>query len=43
MAHDEIVDITTQYLLNYQYKYSGKINTDSNYSLLARAIRGLKV
>lgn len=43
VAHDEIVDITTQYLLNYQYKYSGKINTDSNYSLLARAIRGLKV
>ena len=43
VSHDEIVDITTQYLLNYQYKYSGRINTDSNFSKLARAIRGLKV
>ena len=42
-THDEIVDITTQYLLNYQYKYSGKISIDDKYSKLASAIRGLKI
>ena len=42
-AHDEIVDITTQYLLNYQYKYNGKVVTDKKYSQLAKAIRGLRV
>ena len=42
-THDEIVDITTQYLLNYQYKYGGKVNTDSKYSKIAKAIRGLSV
>ena len=42
-THDEIVDITTQYLLNYQYKYGGKLNTDKRYSQLAKAIRGLKI
>ena len=43
VAHDEIVDITTQYLLNYQYKYEGKINTDNRFSQLAKAIRGLRI
>ena len=43
VTHEEIVDITTQYLLNYQYKYSGKLNTDKKYSQLAKAIRGLRV
>ena len=43
VAHEEIVDTMTQYLLNYQYRYSGKINTDSNFSRLAQAIRGLKI
>lgn len=40
-THDEIVDITTQYLLNYEYKYGGRIGTDSKYAILSRAIRGL--
>ena len=43
VTHEEIVDITTQYLLNYQYKYSGKLNTDKRYSQLAKAIRGFRV
>jgi len=38
--HDDFVDTLSQYLLNYEYKYSGKINTDSSLSLLAKAIRG---
>ena len=42
-THDEIVDITTQYLLNYQYKYGGKIDTNSNFSKISNAIRGLKI
>lgn len=43
VAHDEIVDITTQYLLNYQYKYGGKINTNESYARLSEAFRGIKV
>lgn len=43
VTHEEIVDITTQYLLNYQYKYGGKLNTDKRYSQLAKAIRGFRV
>ena len=39
-THDDFVDMVSQYLLNYEYRYSGKINTDSSLSLLAKAIRG---
>ena len=42
-THDDFVDIISQYLLNYEYKYGGRINTNSVYSTLANAIRGLKV
>ena len=38
--HDDFVDTTSQYLLNYEYRYGGKVNTDSSLSLLAKAIRG---
>ena len=43
VAHDEIVDITTQYLLNYQYKYSGRVNTDEHYAVVSKAFRGIKI
>lgn len=39
-AHDDFVDTTSQYLLNYEYRYGGKIDTDSRFSLFAKAIRG---
>ena len=43
VSHEEIVDMMTQYLLNYQYKYSGKIDTNNSFSKIANAIRGLKI
>ena len=43
MGHDDFVDTISQYLLNYEYKYGGKIQTDSIYKSLSKAIRGLKV
>ena len=39
-AHDDFVDTISQYLLNYEYRYGGKINTDSTMGLLSKAIRG---
>ena len=39
-THDDFVDMLSQYLLNYEYRYGGKINTDNRFSLLAKAIRG---
>ena len=38
--HDDFVDTISQYLLNYEYRYGGKVNTDSSLSLLSKAIRG---
>jgi predicted phage terminase large subunit-like protein len=38
--HDDFVDTTSQYLLNYEYRYGGKIDTDNRFGLLAKAIRG---
>lgn len=38
--HDDFVDTISQYLLNYEYRYGGKIDTDSRFSLFAKAIRG---
>ena len=38
--HDDFVDTTSQYLLNYEYRYGGKVSTDSYYSAFAEAIRG---
>ena len=43
-AHDEYVDTTSQYLLDYSYKYdSGRILTDSYYSTISNAFRGVKI
>ena len=42
-THDEIVDITTQYLLNYEYKYSGHVQVDSKFASFSKAIRGFKI
>lgn len=38
--HDDFVDMLSQYLLNYEYKYGGKIDTDSRFVAFAKAIRG---
>ena len=44
VAHDEYVDTTTQYLLDYSYKYDGsRIGTDSKYKLFSKAIRGFRI
>ena len=43
-THDEFVDITSQYLLDYSYKHDGaRIGTDSKYALFSKAIRGFHV
>jgi predicted phage terminase large subunit-like protein len=39
-AHDDFVDMLSQYLLNYEYRYGGKIDTDNRFSMFAKAIRG---
>lgn len=40
--HDEYVDTTTQYLLDYSYRYDGGIiETDSVYKTLSKMIRGI--
>lgn len=39
-AHDDFVDTISQYLLNYEYRYGGKVETDDFYSAFAQAIRG---
>ena len=39
-THDDFVDTVSQYLLNYQYKYGGRVATDSGFLTLANAIRG---
>ena len=43
VGHDDFVDTISQYLLNYEYRYGGKIQTNSLYKSLSRAIRGFKV
>ena len=40
-THDDEVDAKTQYLVSYEYRYSGKVGTDSNYISFSKAIRGL--
>ena len=39
-THDDFVDMLSQYLLNYEYRYGGKIDTDDRFSIFAKAIRG---
>lgn len=44
VAHDEYVDTTSQYLLDYSYKHDGsRVGTDSRYKLFSKAIRGFRV
>lgn len=44
VAHDEYVDTTSQYLLDYSYKYdSGKILTDNYFTTISDAFRGIKI
>ena len=44
MAHDEYVDTTSQYLLDYQYKeFGAKIGTSSIYAEISNAVRDLKI
>lgn len=44
VAHDEYVDTTSQYLLDYSYKCEGgRIGTDSSYALFSQAVRGFRV
>ena len=39
-THDDFVDMLSQYLLNYEYRYDGKVNTDGRFAMLSKAIRG---
>lgn len=39
-THDDFVDMLSQYLLNYEYRYGGKVNPDSRFAMLSKAIRG---
>ena len=39
-THDDFVDMLSQYLLNYEYRYGGKVDTDNRFAMLSRAIRG---
>lgn len=39
-THDDFVDMLSQYLLNYEYRYGGKVDTDNRFTLFAKAIRG---
>ena len=40
VGHDDFVDTISQYLLNYEYRYGGKIQTTSVYSILSKVVRG---
>ena len=40
VGHDDFVDTISQYLLNYEYKYGGRVDTDNRFSIFAKAIRG---
>ena len=42
-THDDFVDTISQYLLNYEYRYNGKISTDSKFSVISDALRGVKI
>ena len=44
VAHDEYVDTTSQYLLDYSYKHDGgRIRTESYYSVVSNSFRGVKI
>lgn len=44
VAHDEYVDTTSQYLLDYSYKHDGgRIRTDSYYTVVSNSFRGIKI
>ena len=39
-THDDFVDMVSQYLLNYEYRYDSKVSGDMRFAALAKAIRG---
>ena len=41
--HDDEVDAMTQYLNSYEYKHSGRVLTDSYFSNISNALRGIKI
>lgn len=44
VAHDEYVDTTSQYLLDYSYKHEGgRIATDNRFAEFSNAVRGFRV
>lgn len=44
VAHDEYVDTTSQYLLDYSYKHDcGSINTNGYYATISEVFRGVKI
>lgn len=43
VGHDDFVDTISQYLLNYEYRYGGKIAIDGRFKQIANAIRGFKL
>ena len=42
-THDDFVDMVSQYLLNYEYRYGGKIQTDGYFAQLSDIMRGIKI
>ena len=34
-THDDFVDMLSQYLLNYEYRYDGKVNTDGRFAIIS--------
>ena len=42
-THDDFVDMLSQYLLNYEYRYGGKIQTDDYFSRISDIMRGIKL
>ena len=43
VGHDDFVDTISQYLLNYEYRYGGRIRTDNCYTDISDIFRGVKI
>lgn len=41
-VHDDFVDTISQYLLNYEYRYTGKIVTDKYYTAMNKVMKGFR-
>ena len=42
-AHDDFVDTLSQYLLNYEYRNVGKIQTNDYFARISDYMRGIKI